>query len=105
MTMRDLTSRERKTLRGLAHPLEPILHIGKQGVTPGVLRQIDESLGHHELIKVRFLAGKDEKDELCETIARELGCSVAGVVGHIAILFRQNEDPEKRVVDFPDLHT
>lgn len=105
MAMRALSSRERKTLRGMAHPLEPMLHIGKQGVTAGVLRQVDDSLKHHELIKVKFLAGKDEKAALCDTIAQELGCSVAGVVGHIAILYRQNEDPEKRVVEFPDLHS
>jgi RNA-binding protein len=105
MTMRALSSRERKALRGFAHPLEPMLHIGKQGVTAGVLRQIDDSLEHHELIKVKFLAGKDEKAALCDTIARELGCSVAGVIGHIAILFRQNEDPEKREIEFPDLYT
>ncbi len=104
MPMRELTSRERKTLRGVAHPLEPLVHIGKQGLTEGVFQQIDEQLRHHELIKVKFLAGKEEKRELTEQIAQRLACDVPGVVGHIAILYRQNEDPDERVVDFPNLH-
>lgn len=102
--MRALTSRERKSLRGLAHALEPRVQIGKQGLTPQVLAEIDQQLDRHELVKVRFLAAKEEKHALCDAIADELGGAVAGVVGHVGILFRQNEDPDDRVIDFPNLH-
>jgi RNA-binding protein len=104
MAMRALTSREKKSLRGLAHALEPRVHIGKAGLTEAVLGEIDQQLDRHELVKVKFLAGKDEKHALCDALAGDLDCAVAGVVGHIGILYRQNEDPDDRVVDFPNLH-
>lgn len=105
MSMRPLTSSERKALRGLAHALEPSVHIGKQGVSEGSLRQLGEELDHHELIKVRFLAAKEQKKALVSVITERLHCESVGLVGHIAILFRQNEDPEDRVVEFANLHT
>jgi RNA-binding protein len=102
--MRALTSRERKSLRGIAHALEPSVHIGKQGVSEGALHQLDEQLVHHELIKVKFLAAKEQKKALGAIITERLHCELVGLVGHIAIFFRQNEKPEDRVVEFENLH-
>ncbi len=49
-----LKGSDRKYLRGLAHNLKPVVHIGKAGLAPSVLTAIDEALDHHELIKIRF---------------------------------------------------
>ena len=97
--MKTLTSSQRKRLRGLAHDLSPRVHLGKAGLTEASLAQIDKVLADHELIKVRFLEGKAEKDALVEEIERRLHCGGAGRVGHVAILYRPHADPEKRVVD------
>ena len=53
--MKPLTSSQRKRLRGLAHDLKPLVHLGKAGLTDAALAQIDKELADHELIKVRFL--------------------------------------------------
>ena len=102
--MKPLTSSQRKRLRGLAHDLNPLVHLGKAGLTDAALAQIDKELTDHELIKIRFLesgagGGKAEKDARIDEIQNRIGCGVAGRVGHIAILFRPHADPDKRKVD------
>ncbi len=92
----NLTSAQRKRLRGLAHDLKPLVQLGKSGLTAGVLAEIDRALDDHELIKVRFLAGKEAKEALVGEIVARLGCGEAGRIGHVSILYRQQRDPEKR---------
>jgi RNA-binding protein len=94
----DLTSSQRKRLRGLAHSLEPLVHVGKGGVTDELAAQLDRALDAHELVKVRFLEGKEEKRELVAELCRRTGAAEAGTVGHVAILYRGHADPEKRRV-------
>ena len=54
------------------------------------------SLESHELIKVRFLDFKDRKTDLADEIAGKTGAEVAGIIGHVAILYRQHPEEEKR---------
>lgn len=97
-----LTGRQKRYLRGLAHGLKPVVLIGKNGLTAGVRETIDDALAHHELVKVRFVEARDEKEEICETIDEELGSRRVGMIGHVAILYRPAEDPEKRKIRLPD---
>lgn len=99
--MSDLTGAQRKHLRGLAHDLDPVVHLGQQGLTDAVLEEIDHALEAHELIKLRFLDFKDEKKRLTREIAQDLDAHVAGAVGHVAILYRRHPDPEKRKIHLP----
>lgn len=94
-----LTSTERKWLRGLAHPLEPVVRLGKRGLSEPVLREIDAALDAHELIKVQAPGAKEEKREIARHIEESLGAELVGAIGHILILFRRNPDPERRTVD------
>lgn len=99
--MSDLTSAQRKHLRGLAHGLDPVVHVGQQGLTEAVLEEIDSALEAHELIKVRFVDFQEEKKSLSREIAENLDAHVAGTIGHVAILYRQHPDPEERRIRLP----
>lgn len=96
--MSGLTPRQRKQLRALAHDLEPIVQVGKELVTEPLVRQLDQALQAHELVKVRFLEGKREKTELLSELVSRTGAVVAGVVGHVAILYRPHPDEAKRKI-------
>ncbi|HHX72272.1 MAG TPA: YhbY family RNA-binding protein, partial [Clostridiales bacterium] len=50
-----ITSKQRAYLRGQANTLSPLTQIGKGGVTPAVIRQVDEMLLAHELVKLSVL--------------------------------------------------
>lgn len=97
-----MTGRQRKYLRGLAHGLKPVVHIGKNGLTETVSEQIGDALDHHELIKVRFGEARDEKDEICRSIEQRLGGVRVGTIGHVAIFYREARDPEQRQIRLPD---
>lgn len=96
-----MTGAERKFLRSRAHALKPIVQVGKLGLTPEVLVAVDRALDSHELIKVRLVASRDEKEALASGIERELACERIGMVGHVGIFFRQNDDPERRRIVLP----
>jgi RNA-binding protein len=99
--MANLTSSQRKWLRGQAHVLRPVVQIGRQGLTEATLRQADAALDAHELIKVQAAAPREEKEGIAERLAAELHAEVAGRIGHVIILFRQHPDPEKQIYELP----
>jgi RNA-binding protein len=91
--MAVLTSKQRQYLRGLAHPLAPIVRVGKAGVTESVIAETKKSLHSHELIKVRIEA--DDRKAVAETLATAADAQIAGTVGKLAILYRErDEEPE-----------
>ncbi|MBP5407414.1 ribosome assembly RNA-binding protein YhbY [bacterium] len=98
--MKKLTGKEKKYLRGLAHALNPVVLIGRNGYTEQVEAQIDEALTAHELIKIKFIDYIDEKKEIAAEIAGNLKCECCGSIGHTFIFFRQNEEPAKRKIEF-----
>lgn len=99
--MGELTGAQRKYLRGLAHGYKPLVQIGKEGLTDNVVGAIDTAITAHELIKIKLAAERDEREELIPIIEKRLGCECVGAIGRIAILYRQNPDPEKREINFP----
>jgi RNA-binding protein len=94
--MEPLKGSQRKYLRAQAHHLKPLVIIGVKGVTPQLLDTIDVALRDHELIKVKFSEFKESKKEISEEIAKATESEQVGLIGNIAILYRQQRDPEKR---------
>ena len=94
--MAVLTSKQRQFLRGLAHPLVPIVRVGKGGVTASVIEETKKSLHSHELIKVRVeIDDTKERKAAAERLASETDSQLAGAIGKIAILYRErDEEPE-----------
>jgi RNA-binding protein len=95
----ELSGRQRKWLRGRAHALEPVVHVGKAGLSEEVVAQVDRALEAHELIKVRFGEGREGREGLIAEIERRTGSKSVGRVGHVGIFFRPRADPgERRIV-------
>ncbi|MCH9652164.1 MAG: ribosome assembly RNA-binding protein YhbY [Deltaproteobacteria bacterium] len=103
--MSELKGFQRRFLRGQAHGLKPLVHIGKQGLSESAVGMIDEALKHHELIKVRFVDFKEERKELAGQIEERLEAGLVSMVGHTATFFRQQKDPEKQKVVLPQRST
>ena len=99
--MEELSGAQRKHLRGLAHHVKPVVHVGKNGVTDLVLQEVEEALDSHELIKVKLVDPQGRKKELAAELASRSGGTRVGLVGNIVTLYRQHPDPEKRKVEVP----
>ena len=99
--MNNLSSSQRSYLSSQAHHLEPVVLIGKHGITDGTIESIDRVLEARELIKIKFREFKDEKSSLSEKITELTNSQVVGVIGHTVIIFRQNPDSDKRQIHIP----
>ena len=96
-----LTSEQKKYLKGLAHAIDPSVSLGKSGITLELIKEIDTSLFAHELIKLKFNQGKEEKKLLAEELAEKTGSNLVAMVGNNAILYRQQKITEKRKIKLP----
>ncbi len=91
-----LTPKQRQFLKGLAHPLSPIVRVGKGGLSPAVIEETKKSLLAHELIKVRIeVDDVEERRVLAETLAAATDSAVAGTIGKTAILYRTRDEKPK----------
>jgi RNA-binding protein len=99
--MEQLRGTQRKYLRGEAHHLKPLVLIGRNGINKQVIGSVDLALKDHELIKVKFGDFKEAKKEMSAEIAQNTKSEVVGIIGNIAILYRQNPEPEKRKIKIP----
>lgn len=96
-----LTTKQRQFLKGLAHPLAPVVRIGRGGVRESVIDETRKSLLAHELIKVRIDSDDStERRALAGTLALAAGAEIAGSVGKIAILYRPRD--EKLTIKLPE---
>lgn len=101
--MEPLKGIEKKYLRGLAHDMKPVVLIGKEGVTDGIVRAVDQELTLHELIKIKFndFKEKEQKETLVGRLVDQTGSAQIGMIGHTAILFRPQPDPAKQRIRLP----
>jgi RNA-binding protein len=86
----ELSSKRRAELKAKAHNLDSVAQIGKYGVTPEALANIDKALTNHQLIKVKFIGYKETRRELSTEIAGATGSTLIDVIGNVAIFYREN---------------
>ncbi|HTJ21463.1 MAG TPA: YhbY family RNA-binding protein [Gemmatimonadaceae bacterium] len=92
-----LSAKERAALRGEAHHLTAMVHVGQHGVTDAVRRTIDEDLRTHELVKIQFTKNADVGiKEAANQLAAALGADVVQVIGKTATLYRENPELERK---------
>ncbi len=88
-----LTKREIRELKGKGQLLEPVVRVGKGGLTPPVLQSIEQALVARGLIKVRFEQERDERDTLAGTIAEKSNAILIMQVGKVAVFYRPKPSP------------
>ena len=99
--MKNLNSLQRSYLKGQAHHLEPMIYIGKNGLTGGSIQSINTALSAKELIKIKFREFKDDKQGIADEIVTQTLSLIVGIIGHTLIVFKQNPNPEKQKYQLP----
>lgn len=93
--MNELTPVERRALRATAHHLNPTVAISQNGLTAGVLKEIDLSLNAHGLIKVKLHGiERDDRAVLLAEICAQLDCAPVQQIGNILILWRPKPEED-----------
>lgn len=92
----SLSESQKKFLRGMGHPLKPIISIGNAGLSESLLKEFDSSINHHELIKVRVRAAdRAARDELIAALCRQSEAELVTRIGNVALIYRKNPESPK----------
>lgn len=89
-----MTSKERAAFRAQANTLKPLFQAGKGGISDALVRQTDEALTAHELIKIRVLLETTPQPprEIAEQLAAQTGAQVIQVLGGVITLYRYSQE-------------
>lgn len=96
----QLTGKQRRHLRALAHDLSPVVLVGREGLSDALIDAVKQALLDHELIKVKLgeAAGVD-RHEASEQLATATHSDVAQVLGNMVLLYKPH--PKKPVIVLP----
>lgn len=100
--MIELTPTQRRAFRAQAHHLHPVVSVAGNGLTPAVLKEIDNALQSHELIKIRVY-GEDraQREQILTTVCSELGAASVQHIGKTLIVWREKAQPETNATGTP----
>ncbi len=94
-----LTNPEIRKLKAAAQHLEPVVFVGKAGLTEAVLASIEQAITSRDLIKIRIDHDRDERDALAGQIAEKTGAALIMQVGKVAVFYRKRKDAEDARAD------
>ena len=96
MIQKKLTGKQKSFLRSMGMSIEPVVMVGKEGVTPTVVQAAREAIKKRELIKVRVLQNAEqEPQEAIEMLADRTDSELVQVIGRNGLLYRKNEEKSK----------
>ncbi len=88
-----LSNKQKQFLKGQAHSLKPVVLLGSNGLTEGVLVEIKSALEIHELIKVKVpTEDRETKNLIFDAIIRETGATKLQTIGHIIVMYLQSDE-------------
>lgn len=89
----NLSNKQKQYLKGLAHSLKPVLQLGSNGLTEGVLAEIENALSFHELIKVKVPSDdREEKEMIMNAIVGETKSIKVQSIGHVLVIYRASDE-------------
>ena len=89
----SLTPRERVSLKGRAHALEPVVHIGQSGLTDAVVKEAERALAAHELIKVKIgVADRVQRAQIGDALCSRTDAVAVQSVGKVLVLWRPRDE-------------
>lgn len=90
-----LTEQQKRHLRGLAQQRKVLVIVGNAGLTESVTAEIDNTLAHHELVKVRInAADRESRQTIIEQIRDATASALVQSIGHVAVYYRPAETPK-----------
>jgi len=95
----NLTEKQKKHLRGLAHAREPVVLIGQAGLSAAITGELETALGAHELVKVRARVGdRDQRDEIFAELAKQTKSALVQRIGNVGVFYRTRKDKPRIIL-------
>lgn len=91
-----MTSKQRAYLKGLAMNLEPVLQIGKSGLTPEMTEAVIEAFNTRELLKINVLKNcSEDSRQMAEILAERTGSQLVQIIGKKIVLYKESKNNKK----------
>jgi RNA-binding protein len=95
----ELSEKQKKHLRRLAHPLSPVVMLGNAGLTDAVVSELDRALTDHELVKVSARVGEREaRNAVLDALAARTSAALVQRVGHVGVFYRRRASLPKILI-------
>lgn len=93
-----LTQDQKKQYKSIGHHLKPVLMIAENGLTEGVLAELDRALNDHELIKIQVrVAEREDRRAIIEELCKAGSCELVQSIGKVALVYRKNPKPNRNL--------
>jgi len=90
-----LTTSQKKYLRGIAHNINPMIIIGANGVTESLMKELESTLEHHEILKIKMAsADRDDRKQIVDYLLEQTGALLVQSIGKICVIYRQSDETE-----------
>ena len=97
--MTPLKGKQRRYLRALGHALDPVVRVGKDGITDGLVNAVSATLTDHELVKVKLLEeAPEDRKEASRQLAQRCEAHEIQIIGRSILLFRPHPTDPRIVV-------
>lgn len=94
----SLKGAQKKALRSIGHHLNPVVLVSENGLSEGLLKEVERALNDHELIKIRFvITERDERVALIEQLAQQVQAEVVQTIGKMALFYRPAKKPNPKL--------
>jgi RNA-binding protein len=95
----SLTGKQNRFLRGLGHHLNPVVLVGKDAISQGLIDSVEEALNQHELIKIKLQEGcLLDRKEVASQLSEQTDSAVVQILGRTILLYR---DSDEHKIDLP----
>ncbi len=89
MTLSKIKLRE---FRSRGHQLKPVVTVGNAGLSDAVFSELESTLDHHELMKVKLpAADRTTREQLVSTLCSQLNAQLIQSIGRIALIYRPKD--------------
>lgn len=93
-----ISPERKKQFKQIGHNLKPVLTVAENGVSEGVLAELERALEDHELIKVKIaIADREWRKQAIAQLCQHSGAELVQEIGKIALLFRPAREPNPRL--------
>lgn len=93
-----LTQEQKKQYKSIGHHLKPVLTVADNGLTEGVLAELERALGDHELIKIKVnILDLESRLEAIAELCKAGKAELVQVIGKMALLYRKNVNVNKQL--------
>lgn len=91
----SLTNKQSRYLKSLGHSKKPVVTIGNKGITEAVVQELQLSIEHHELMKVRISAeDRQQRDSYVEQLCHQIDAILVQRIGNIALIYKAAQTPK-----------